>query len=65
MPILFIHGEKDTLVPPYMADLLYEACWSPNKEIFLAKDSIHGAASQTDHDAYYKKVTEFLGKYMR
>ena len=65
MPILFIQGEKDTLVPPYMADLLYEACWSPNKEIFLAKDSIHGAASQTDHDAYYKKVTEFLGKYMR
>ncbi len=65
MPILFIHGEKDTLVPPYMADLLYEACRSQNKEIFLAPDSIHGAASQTAHDAYYKKVTEFLGKYMR
>ena len=65
MPILFIHGEKDTLVPPYMADLLYEACWSPKKEIFIAPDSIHGAASQTAHDAYYKKVTEFLEPYMK
>ena len=65
MPILFIHGEKDTLVPPYMADLLYEACWSPKKEIFLAPDSIHGAASQTAHDAYYKKVVEFLEPCMR
>lgn len=64
MPILFIHGEKDTLVPPYMADLLYEACASPKKDIFIAPDSIHGAANQTAHVAYYKKVTEFLEPYM-
>ena len=65
MPILFIHGEKDTLVPPYMADLLYEACRSPRKEIFLAPDSIHGAASQTAHEEYYRRVTEFLDLCMR
>ncbi len=65
MPILFIHGEKDTLVPPYMADLLYEACWSPRKEIFIAPDTIHGAASQTVHDEYYEKVRKFLEPCMR
>ena len=65
LPMLFIHGEKDTLVPPYMADLLYEACRSPKKAIFLAPNSIHGAASQTAHDAYYKTVTEFLEPYMK
>ncbi len=65
LPMLFIHGEKDTLVPPYMADLLYEACRSREKAIYIAPNSIHGAASQTDHDEYYKRVAEFLEPYMR
>ena len=59
VPILFIHGTKDTLVPPVMAEELYTAC-TTEKKLLLVKDAIHSAASQQDHDRYYKTVTDFL-----
>lgn len=59
VPILFIHGTKDTLVPPIMAEELYAAC-TTEKKLLLVPDAIHSAASQQDHDLYYRTVTEFL-----
>ena len=63
-PILFIHGAKDILVPPYMADLLYNACQSPTKDIFIAENSLHGVACQMDEEQYYAKVHDFLRPFM-
>lgn len=59
VPMLFIHGTKDTLVPPVMAEELYAAC-TTEKQLLLVPDAIHSAASQQDHDRYYKTVTDFL-----
>ena len=59
VPILFIHGTKDTLVPPAMAEELYAAC-TTEKQLLLVPEAIHSAASQQDHDLYYRTVRAFL-----
>jgi hypothetical protein len=59
VPILFIHGTKDTLVPPVMAEELYAAC-TTEKKLLLVEGAIHSAASQQDHELYYRTVREFL-----
>lgn len=59
VPILFIHGTKDTLVPPVMAEELYAAC-TTEKKLLLVEGAIHSAASQQDHEIYYRTVREFL-----
>ncbi|MBR1736585.1 MAG: alpha/beta hydrolase, partial [Firmicutes bacterium] len=41
VPILFIHGRKDTFVPPRMNTRLYQSCTSP-KERFTVKNAGHG-----------------------
>ncbi|MBR2214792.1 MAG: alpha/beta hydrolase [Selenomonadaceae bacterium] len=65
IPMLFIHGEKDTLVPPYMADLLFNAAQAPRKDIFIVPKAIHGVASQTAHEAYYRRVFDFVEPYVK
>lgn len=64
IPMLFIHGTKDTLVPPVMARQLYEAAVAPRKEIFFAEGAVHGAASQTVQEEYFKTIGEFVKPYM-
>lgn len=65
IPILFIQGAKDIIVPPYMVDLLFDACQSPVKDIFIAENSLHGVGCQMDREAYYQKVQNFLEPLMR
>ena len=60
IPILFIQGAKDILVPPYMVDLLYEECQSPGKDIWIAEESLHGVACQMERELYNDKVRGFL-----
>ena len=48
VPLLFIHGTKDTLVPPNMAEKLYAAANAPKKELLMIPGAVHAAASQAD-----------------
>ena len=64
VPVLFIQGDKDTLVPPYMADILYRSCNLSAKDIYIAKGAIHGVANQTNHDEYFARIESFLLPYM-
>lgn len=64
LPVLFIHGDKDVIVPPYMADILYRACRAPQKDLFVAKGGTHGAASQTNRDEYFNRAEKFLRPLM-
>lgn len=64
VPIIFIHGTKDTLVPPYMARELYEAAVAPRKEILFMEGAVHGAASQTGQEEYFKAISDFVKPYM-
>ncbi len=62
IPVLFIHGEKDTFVPPEMSIENYLACNAP-KEILIVPDAIHGAANLENPGLYRARALEFLEKY--
>ena len=63
IPMMFIHGEDDKVVPPENCRELYDACPAP-KEILLIPGAGHMAAGVRAHDEYYEKVFEFVGKYV-
>lgn len=63
-PILFIHGTKDTFVPTYMGEALYEACTAVPKDILLVEGAIHAFSYYDARDEYQTKVKEFIGKYL-
>ena len=58
-PTLFIHGSKDTFVPFYMLDILYEnaAC---EKEKLVINGAGHGASRKTHPDLYWATVKNFI-----
>ncbi len=61
-PMLFIHGTKDTFVPTWMVNPLYEAKPQP-KQKWLAPGSAH-ARSLHDHPlAYRRAVKQFVEQY--
>lgn len=59
VPVLFIHGEKDTYVPFYMCGELYEACAS-RKELFTVPEATHAVSFATDIPGYTQKVKSFI-----
>ena len=63
-PILIIHGEKDSVVDPKDATLLYEAAREP-KEIWLLPNADHCGAYFEDRSAYVKKVTDFFDLHLK
>ncbi len=63
LPMLFIHGDKDTYVPTYMVYQLYEAKPEP-KELWIVPGARHAASYQDNKEAYTQKVASFVGKYI-
>ncbi|MCO7127872.1 lysophospholipase [Sporolactobacillus shoreicorticis] len=63
IPILFIHGDKDTFVPTSMVHKVYEAA-AGDKELLLVKGATHAAASLVDPDLYFSTIFRFVEKYM-
>lgn len=59
-PILFIHGSNDGFVPTPMCKILYNACSSENKKMYIIKDAEHAISALVGYDEYEKAVTEFL-----
>ena len=64
IPMLFIHGDADTLVPLEMGRKLYRNCNAPQKDFLIVPKAGHAAAGQVDRDAYYGKVVKFLEPLM-
>lgn len=60
IPTLFIHGEKDTFVPAYMCQELYDCCAS-EKKMMIVKGAAHGESYYKDTKAYETALDEFLG----
>ncbi len=65
VPVLFIHGTKDALVPPAMCEQLYRNAKAPDKMMLLIHDAVHGVASQKDEKLYFRTVREFTAPYMQ
>ncbi len=63
VPILFVHGENDEVVPFEMAEELYECCASEKDSLFV-KDAGHVEAMFKAPRAYTKKLDEFIEKYI-
>lgn len=63
VPILYIHGERDTFVPTYMTEQLYERTKSES-ELVLFRDANHGEAIVLHRGDYLREITTFLEKNM-
>ena len=61
IPILFIHGEKDELVPFEMAKILYNHN-KGEKKFYPLSEAGHGECSQDEN--YYRNVDSFIRSYM-
>jgi hypothetical protein len=64
LPMLFIHGGKDTFVPTEMAYRLYDACHA-EKELLIVEGAGHGLAYTKDKVSYEATVSAFLNMYMK
>ena len=59
LPILFIHGDHDSIVPPKMCDELYDACASRKKKLIIT-GSQHAVNAMADFDSYEREIMNFL-----
>ncbi|MBC1935860.1 alpha/beta hydrolase [Listeria grandensis] len=64
LPVLFIHGEKDTFVPTDMVYPLYNN-YQGEKELYTIPDAGHGMSLAYDLPNYQEKVKSFLGKHVQ
>lgn len=58
VPILFIHGSKDTFVPVWMCHELYDCCASPKKKL-IVEGAAHGESYFKDMETYEKALDDF------
>ena len=65
VPMFFVHGKDDNLVPSFMAEKLYESCCNPDKDILLVEGADHAQAHVNGKDEYEQKLDEFIGKYVK
>ena len=60
VPVLFLHGSEDQLVPEKPAHSLYDNCGSQTKYIHIFQSSPHAAGIETDRADYVRTVSHFL-----
>lgn len=60
VPILFLHGRDDSLVPDKTAQRLYDDCKSPHKYLYMFSNSPHAVGIETNRDEYVRVVSQFL-----
>ena len=59
VPVLFIHGSKDTFVPARMCQEIYDCCSSP-KKMLIVEDAAHGESYFKDMNAYEAALDDFI-----
>lgn len=61
VPMLFVHGANDTMVPSFMLDQLYDACGSTNKRKMLVEGAAHGESIAFKPEKYHQNIIELFG----
>ena len=61
IPIIFIHGNNDELVPCEMSRILYEACNS-RKKLVVIENAGHGVCYIVEKEKYIKELYDFINK---
>lgn len=64
IPMLFIHGDDDKFVPTYMVYLLYDACASEYKDLFIAPGASHAESYHKAQAQYESKIAEFIERFI-
>ena len=64
VPVLFIHGQADELVPCSMAQELYQAC-AGEKELVTVPGAGHGLAYVVDTPGVSAALEAFYGRVLR
>ena len=59
VPILFVQGGKDPMVPAFMAKELYDACTS-RKELLMVEDAGHAESIALAPDRYHEAIHRFF-----
>ncbi|WP_114570808.1 alpha/beta hydrolase [Exiguobacterium flavidum] len=64
VPILFIHGTKDEIIPVKSVYELYQAKLGM-KQLYLVRGGEHGTAFLSDEDNYKKRLDLFIEPFLR
>ena len=62
--MLFIHGDKDNLVPTWMAYELYKVKSDP-KELWIAPNAAHDDCYRMYPEEYTNRVRVFTNQYIQ
>ena len=60
LPIMFINGEDDKVVPPLVSKKLYENCEAEGVEEVIIANGNHGRNLQTNETDYWAKIDNFI-----
>lgn len=60
LPVLFINGENDSVVPPLVSKKLYESCNSAEVKEIIIPEGTHGRNLQADADTYWSNIDAFI-----
>ena len=63
MPILFIHGEKDSYIPVAHCQTLYDLAHGP-KAIWIVPDARHNQCVKVDAPGYFHSIIHFLDEHL-
>lgn len=63
VPMLFVHGDNDGLVPTKMGEELFELCSKP-KELLIVSGAGHADSIRVNEQCYHAKLDEFIDKYL-
>lgn len=59
IPILFIQGSLDSVVPVSMGEALYDACMARKERLFI-EGADHANSAMTDYETYEKVILRFM-----
>lgn len=65
VPMLFIHGDKDSFVPFYMLEQNYQTYTGDTKEKLIVHGAGHVQSYLLETEKYWDTVFQFLKKYQR
>lgn len=60
LPIMFINGENDTVVPPIVSKKLYENCEADGVEEVIISEGTHGRNVEADASDYWSNIDAFI-----
>lgn len=65
VPVLVMHGDRDSVVPFEHGRALFDAITAPKKQFFVIRGGDHNDAAAPDEGAYWKAVDSFVDTAVR